>query len=66
MQNRPRGLWNELTVQLKRDDQSADYRLLLKSETVEAWRVQGMRHGGLWQDLPGDASAPINKEDKFS
>ena len=55
MQSQPCGLWNELSVQLKRGDQSVDYRLLLKSEAVEAWRVQWMRHGGQWQDLPDEA-----------
>jgi hypothetical protein len=55
MQSRPCGLWNELSIQLKRGDQSVDYRLLLKSEAVEAWRVQWMRHDGQWQDLPDEA-----------
>ena len=55
MQNQPRGLWNELSVQLKRGDQSADYRLLLKHEAVEAWRDRWVQHGGRWQDLPGGA-----------
>jgi hypothetical protein len=58
MQSRPCGLWNELSIQLKRGDQSVDYRLLLKSEAVEAWRVQWIRHDGQWQDLPDEAEKP--------
>ena len=54
MQNQPAGPWNELTVQLKRADQSAVYRLLLKSEAVEGWRTRWIRHGGQWQDLQGE------------
>jgi hypothetical protein len=55
MQSQPCGLWNELSVRLKRGDQSVDYKLLLKSEAVEAWRVKWMRQGGQWQDLPDEA-----------
>jgi hypothetical protein len=55
MQGQPCGLWNELSIQLERKDQSVDYKLLLKSEAVEAWRSQWKRHGGTWQDLPDDA-----------
>jgi hypothetical protein len=54
MQSRPCGLWNELSIQLRRGDQSVDYRLLLKSEAVEAWRGRWTQHGGQWQDLPGE------------
>ena len=52
MQNRPYSLWNELSVQLKRGGQSVEYKLMLKSEAVEAWRKQWVQHGGQWQDLP--------------
>lgn len=52
IQNCPLGLWNELSVQLKRGDQLLDYKLALQSETVEAWRSQWLQHGGQWQDLP--------------
>jgi hypothetical protein len=52
IQNCPSGLWNELSVQLKRGDQVLDYKLALQSETVDAWRSQWLQHGGHWQDLP--------------
>jgi len=52
MQGQPRGLWNELTVQLKRGDQTAEYKLLLENEAVQAWRERWIQHGGRWQDLP--------------
>jgi len=54
MQNQPRGLGNELSVQLKREDQSAEYKLTLESEAVEAWRMRWIQHGGQWQNLPGE------------
>jgi hypothetical protein len=52
MQNRACGLWNELSVQLKGRDQSLNYKLMLKSETVEAWRRQWIQRGCQWQDMP--------------
>ena len=54
IQNQPRSLWNELTVQLKREEQTAEYKLLLKSATVQAWRERWIRHGGLWRDIPDE------------
>jgi hypothetical protein len=38
MQNQTRSLGNELTIQLQREEQTAEYKLLLKSEVAEAWR----------------------------
>jgi hypothetical protein len=52
VQSRSCGLWNELSVQLRRGDQSVDYRLMLKNECMEAWRTLWIRHGGQWKDLP--------------
>jgi hypothetical protein len=52
IQNRPCGLWNELSVQLKYGRQSVDYKLMLKEETVDVWRRQWLQHDGLWEDLP--------------
>jgi hypothetical protein len=52
IRNQPRGLWNELSILLRRGDQPVDYTLLLKSEAVEAWREQWIQHGGQWEDLP--------------
>jgi hypothetical protein len=54
MQNKPRGLWNELSILLKRGDQSVDYKLMLTSETVEAWRERWVQQGGQWADLPDE------------
>jgi hypothetical protein len=61
MQNQPRSLWNELTVQLQRGDQTAEYKLLLKNEAAQAWRVLWIQHGGQWQDLPETDPAPQAK-----
>jgi len=52
IQNRPCGLCNELSVELKRGRQSVEYKLILESEVVEAWRKQWIQHGGQWQDFP--------------
>lgn len=57
MQSQPHDLWNELTVRLKRDEQTADYKLLLKDEAVQAWRERWIRSGGQWQDLPGEGGS---------
>jgi hypothetical protein len=53
MQSQPCGPWNELSVQLKRGDQSVNYELRLKSEAVEDWRTRWVQRGGQWQDLQG-------------
>jgi hypothetical protein len=55
MQSRPHGLWNELTVQLKQGDQTAECKLPLRRESIETWRGQWIQHDGQWQDLPADA-----------
>ncbi|HZY44612.1 MAG TPA: hypothetical protein VFF70_07675 [Anaerolineae bacterium] len=55
IQNQPRSLWKELTVQLNRGDQTAEYKLRLTDEAAQAWREQWIQHGGQWQDLPDDA-----------
>jgi hypothetical protein len=52
MQSQPRGPWSELTVQLRRGDQLAGYKLLLEDEAAQAWRRRWMAHGGQWEDLP--------------
>ena len=52
MQSKTHGLYNELIVQLKRGDQKAEYKLLLTSEAVEAWRLRWIGHGGQWLNLP--------------
>ena len=51
MQNRTLSEWNELTVQLRGEEQTAEYKLLLKSETAQSWRERWVRHGGYWQDI---------------
>jgi hypothetical protein len=52
IQNQVCGLWNDLSVHLRRGDQSIAYKLMLKSDTIEAWHSRWIQHGGLWQDLP--------------
>lgn len=51
IQNQPYRLWNELIVRLKRGEQSAECRIMLKSKAVEDWRASWTRHGGRWKDL---------------
>jgi hypothetical protein len=55
MQSRPGEIWTELSIQLQRGDQTAEYPLLLKNEAVEAWRERWLSHGGQWQALPETA-----------
>jgi len=55
IQNQTHGFWNELTIQLKREDQTAEYKLLLKGETAQAWRERWVQHNGQWQDIPDEA-----------
>ena len=52
IQSRPGEVWTELSIQLQRGGQSADYPLLLKNEAVAAWRERWTRHGGQWQEIP--------------
>jgi hypothetical protein len=54
MQNQPRGPWNELTVQLRQGDQTAECKLSLGSEAIEDWRGRWVQQGGQWQDLPDE------------
>jgi hypothetical protein len=56
IQLQPSGLWDEVSLQLKRSDQSAVYSLMLKPETAESWCKQWIQHGGLWQDV---AALPV-------
>lgn len=43
---------SELSVQLKQEEQLVDYKLILKTESAEAWRRQWVEHGGQWEDIP--------------
>ncbi len=52
IQSQPCDLWNELSFQLKRGDQSVDYKLMLKNEAVEAWHKPWVQRGGVWEELP--------------
>ncbi|HEX2998364.1 MAG TPA: hypothetical protein VHP14_26295 [Anaerolineales bacterium] len=52
IKNQPVSSWNELSVQLRRENQSVDYKLRLKDETAEVWRRQWVQRGGSWEDLP--------------
>jgi hypothetical protein len=51
IQNRARNLGNELTIQLQREEQTAEYKLLLKSDVAQAWCERWVQHGGQWQDI---------------
>jgi hypothetical protein len=52
IRSQPGKLWNQLSVQLKRGDQSVDYALKLKNEFAEAWHTLWTQHGGQWQAIP--------------
>ena len=52
MQSRPRDQWNDISVQLKRENQTAEFKLLLKSEAAQDWRALWIKHGGQWRDIP--------------
>jgi hypothetical protein len=52
IQSQPGKVWNELSVQLERGDQTVDYKLMLKNEFAEAWHTAWTRHNGQWQVLP--------------
>jgi hypothetical protein len=52
IRSQPGKLWNQLSVQLKRGDQSVDYTLKLKNEFAEAWHTLWTQHGGQWQAIP--------------
>lgn len=52
IQSRDYGLWNELSVEVRREEQAANCKFLLAKEAVDAWRVQWTAHGGQWQDIP--------------
>lgn len=51
MQSQLCGAWNELSVQLERGDQSVDYKLMLKNESVDLWCKRWVKHGGQWKVL---------------
>lgn len=50
IQNRPANGDNELSILLKKDDQSVEYKLLLKSDTVQAWCSRWLELGGCWDE----------------
>ncbi len=56
IRSQPRDLCSELTIQLQRGDQTAEFRLALAGEAVEAWQGQWIRHGGHWEDLPAETA----------
>ncbi len=51
IQNRPSTQWNELTFQLSREGQFAEYKLRLNNEAGEAWRSLWTDQGGEWHEL---------------
>jgi hypothetical protein len=52
IQSQDSGLWQYLCIQLKREGQTAECKLLLARQAVDAWHTQWTAHGGLWQELP--------------
>lgn len=52
IQNQPLSLWNELTLHLKRGEQTAGYKLLLDNPATQDWREKWKQHGFRWEDLP--------------
>ncbi len=50
--NQPCSLWNEITVELKGENQTKEFKLLLKNETTLAWRERWTGHNGQWIDIP--------------
>ena len=54
IQNQPCSLWNEITVQLKREMHTKEYKLLLTDEITQAWRETWIGHNGQWIDIPAE------------
>ncbi len=50
--NQPCSLWNEITVELKRENQTKEFRFLLKNETTLEWRERWKGNNGQWIDIP--------------
>jgi hypothetical protein len=64
IQSQACGLWNELSVQLKRGDQSVNYKLMLKNEFAEAWQTLWIQHGGKWRALQELAAGVVCATEK--
>ncbi len=45
------GLWNELSIQFKQQEQTADCKFLLAKQASDTWRMQWIGHGGQWLDI---------------
>ena len=54
IQNQPCSQWNELSLQLERAGQSAQPQFRLTASAARTWHDCWTRHGGQWQDLPGE------------
>lgn len=55
MTSQPLGLWKELTIHLKRKDQTASYKLLLKDQAIKDWKALWIAYGGRWQETKNAA-----------
>jgi hypothetical protein len=55
IQSQACGQQHELSIQLRRGDQSTDFKLRVKNEFAEAWHTLWIQHGGKWEDLPNGA-----------
>lgn len=62
IQNQSQSLGNELTIQLKREEQTAQYKLLLSQEVTQTWRERWIRQGGQWQDIPNDTQKNLTDQ----
>jgi hypothetical protein len=51
IQNQVSGPFNELTINLKRGEQTTEYKLTLMNEAAQDWRARWIEHGFLWQDV---------------
>jgi hypothetical protein len=53
IENQLRGLVNEVTFRLKREEQTAEYKLQLMNEATQALRARWIERGYPWEELLG-------------
>lgn len=59
IRNQPCSLWNEVTIQLEREEQTTEYKLLLKDEITQTWQEKWIGHSGKWIDLPTEVKKEV-------
>ncbi len=52
MQSWPKGLCDELALQLGQPENCTEYRISLGRDAIETWRGRWIQQGGQWQTLP--------------